>query len=77
MGGKGLKLEWLLAELASNRACAFELQAIFKPDREHGIDQVVHHVLRVVRGGGHTQQLLSARHCRVVDGLDVDGVLVH
>lgn len=32
----------------------------------------VHHLRRVMRGGGNPQELLPTRHCWVVNGLHVD-----
>ena len=47
------------------------------PGAPHGLHEDVHHLLGVVRGRSHSEQLLAARHCRVVDSLDVDAVLGH
>ena len=49
---------------------------VIDPDREGGVDEVVHHVAGVVRRGRDAKQLLTARHRRVVDGLHVDAVLL-
>ena len=48
-----------------------------EPRRHHRVNEVVHHIAAVVRGRGHSEQLLAARDRRVVDRLDVDAVLVH
>jgi len=56
---------------------ALELEAVVDPDLTDGVDEVVHHVSGVVRRGRKAQQLLAARHRRVVDRLQVDIVLRH
>ena len=41
------------------------------PDGCQVLDEGVHHLLGVVRRGGHPEDLLAPRHRRVVDGLHV------
>ena len=50
---------------------------IVEPDRQSGVDELVHHVLSMVRGRRHAQQLLAPGNRRVVDRLNVDPVLAH
>lgn len=40
-------------------------------------DEVAHHLRRVVRRGSDAQQLFSASHRGVVNGLDVDVIAAH
>ena len=41
------------------------------PDGCQVLDEGIHHLLGVVRRGGHPEDLLAPRHGRVVDGLHV------
>ena len=50
---------------------------IVEPDRQSSVDELVHHVLSMVRGGCHAKQFLAPGNRRVVDCLHVDLVLAH
>ena len=65
------------AEKLCKKPCAAPVLTVVEPHGEHGVDEADHHGLGVVRGGRDAQQLLPARHRRVVDRLHVDAVLLH
>ena len=50
---------------------------IVEPDGQSGVDELIHHVLSVMRSRGHAQQLLAPWNRRVVDSLHVDPMLAH
>ena len=66
-----------LAPAAGDAAVRLERQAAVEPDAACGGHQPVHHGDVVVRRRRDAQQLLAARHCRVVDRLQVDAVRRH
>ena len=74
--GKRLELERLFAVLALDAARRVERQAVIEPNGEQRVHQRFGHVFRVVRRRSHAKHLVAARHCRVVDGRDVDAVQV-
>ena len=54
-----------------------QLESVVDPDAPSGVDEAVDHVDGVVRGRRDAQQLVTTRHRRVVDRLQVDAVLGH
>ena len=72
--------DWPLAERAPTVArgnAARQLEPVVEPNRQRGVDQLVHHGATVMRRGRDAQQLLSARDRRIVDRLKVDAVSRH
>lgn len=54
-----------------------QFEAVVSPDVNKFLDEIVHHFGGVVGRGRDPQPFLAQRHCRVVDGLDVNIVLGH
>ena len=55
---------------------SLQRQSKIQPRGLEILDELVHHLLGVVRSGSDPELLLSAGHGRVVDGLDVVAVLL-
>lgn len=75
--GNHIVSQLTMTRLALDFAARVKLQSVVQPHLLRRVDEVLHHFDGVVWSRSDAQQLLSTRHRRVVDWLQVYAVLQH